>query len=118
MVAGCLSDSTFNEERCRTAASDPLLLATDLADFLVERGVPFRSAHHYIGELVAFSEKKKISIPELEQVDAIKICPELGDDWREVFDLNRAFLMRERPGMPGPSEIKGRINHWEKLLSP
>ena len=117
VVAGCLSDSTFDEEKCRAAASDPLLLATDLADYLVERGVPFRSAHHYIGELVALSEKQKIPLPELDQVEVIKICPELGEDWREVFDLKRAFSMRERPGMPGPSEIKGRIQHWEKLLS-
>ena len=117
VVSGCLSASTFNEERCREAASDPLLLATDLADYLVERGVPFRSAHHYIGELVALSERKNIALPALEQNEAIKVCPELGDNWREVFNLERAFAKRERPGMPGPSEIKNRIKHWQKLLS-
>ena len=117
VVSGCLSSSTFNEERCREAASDPLLLATDLADYLVERGVPFRSAHHYIGELVALSERKNIALPALEQDEAIQVCPELGDNWREVFNLERAFAKRERPGMPGPSEIKNRIKHWEKLLS-
>jgi argininosuccinate lyase len=92
------------------------LLATDLADYLVERGVPFRSAHHYIGELVAISEKKKVLLPDLEQSEALNICSELGDDWRDVFDLSRAFKMRERPGMPGPNQLKGRIEHWEKLL--
>jgi len=116
VVAGSLSGSTFHEENCRTAASDPLLLATDLADYLVERGVPFRSAHHYIGELVAIAEKKKVSLPDLEQGDALEICSELGEDWREVFNLSRAFEMRERPGMPGPKQIEGRVEHWEKLL--
>jgi argininosuccinate lyase len=117
VVAASLAEAEFDQGKCRLAASDPLLLATDLADFLVERGVPFRSAHHYIGELVALSEKNEVPLPELEQSDAIKICKELGEDWREVFDLNRAFSKRESPGMPGPSEISGRIQHWEKLLS-
>ena len=116
VVAGSLSGSTFHEENCRTAASDPLLLATDLADYLVERGVPFRSAHHYIGELVAIAEKKKVSLPDLEQGDALEICSELGEDWREVFNLSRAFEMRERPGMPGPKQIESRVKHWERLL--
>ncbi len=116
VLAGSLEDSSFNEERCRKAASDPLLLATDLADYLVEKGVPFRTAHHLIGELVALAEVQRISLPELEQDEAIKICPELGIEWREVFDLNRAFAKREKPGMPGPNQIESRIQHWEKLL--
>ena len=71
VVAGSLSVSSFNEEKCRDAASDPLLLATDLADYLVEKGVAFRSAHHFIGELVALSEKQNIPLPELDQSEAI-----------------------------------------------
>ena len=116
VVAGSLSGSSFNEEKCREAASDPLLLATDLADYLVEKGVAFRSAHHFIGELVALSEKQNIPLPELDQSEAIEICPALGENWRDVFDLDRAFRMRERPGMPGPSQIKNRITHWENVL--
>ena len=116
VLAGSLEDSSFNEERCRKAASDPLLLATDLADYLVEKGVPFRTAHHLIGKLVALAEVQRISLPELEQDEAIKICPELGIEWREVFDLNRAFAKREKPGMPGPNQTVSRIQHWEKLL--
>ena len=80
VIAGSLKESSFNEERCRDAASDPLLLATDLADYLVERGVPFRSAHHFIGELVALSEEKNLPLSKLDQVDALNVCSELGDD--------------------------------------
>jgi argininosuccinate lyase len=116
VVAGAFSESSFNESKCIKAASDPLLLATDLADYLVQRGVPFRSAHHYIGELVALSEQKKLPLPELDQKDVLEICSLLGDDWREVFDLKRAFAMRERPGMPGPKQIAARIEHWETVL--
>ena len=51
-----------------------------------------------------------------DRSEAIEICPALGENWRDVFDLDRAFRMRERPGMPGPSQIKNRITHWENVL--
>ena len=116
VVAGCLESTVFNEENCRQAASDPLLLATDLADYLVESGVPFRKAHHFVGELVALAEKKKVSLPELDDRDAGEVCEFLNADWREVFDLNRAFSKREKPGMPGPKQVASRIRFWEGIL--
>ena len=116
VVAGALKDSSFNEEACRDAASDPLLLATVLADYLVERGVPFRKAHHVVGELVSLSESKKATLPDLTDQEVQAVCPQLEPDWREVFDLERAFAKREKPGMPGPGQIEGRIRYWESLL--
>ena len=108
---------TFDLERCREAASDPLLLATDLADYLVERGVPFREAHHSVGAMVAAAEKAKLPLPELGDDEAKAACPNLGDDWREVFDLKRAFSRREKPGMPAPAEVRKQIERWEQMLS-
>lgn len=116
VASGCLSTASFNEVNCRSAASDPLLLATDLADYLVEQGIPFRKAHHVVGELVALSENRKVSLPDLSDADALEICPELKEDWREVFNLDRAFSKREKPGMPGPGEIASRIQFWEGIL--
>ena len=116
VASGCLSTASFNEGNCRSAASDPLLLATDLADYLVEQGIPFRKAHHVVGELVALSENRKVSLPDLSHADALEICPELKEDWREVFNLDRAFSKREKPGMPGPGEIASRIQFWEGIL--
>ena len=116
VASGCLSTASFNEGNCRSAASDPLLLATDLADYLVEQGIPFRKAHHVVGELVALSENRKVSLPDLSDADALEICPELKEDWREVFNLDRAFSKREKPGMPGPGEIASRIQFWEGIL--
>jgi len=117
VTAGALEGAEIIEDNCLAAASDPLLLATDLADYLVERGIPFRQAHHVVGALVARAEELKIPLPELSNEDAHSICPELGKDWRVVFDLNRAFAMREKPGMPGPNQISQRIKFWEEILS-
>ena len=116
VTAGALDGAVINEDKCRAAASDPLLLATDLADYLVEQGVPFRQAHHVVGALVSLAEEKKVQLPELSDADALSVSSELGDGWREVFDLERAFAKREKPGMPGPQQVAGRIAFWEKIL--
>ena len=116
VTAGALDGAVINEDKCRAAASDPLLLATDLADYLVEQGVPFRQAHHVVGALVSLAEEKKVQLPELSDADALSVSSELGDGWREVFDLDRAFAKREKPGMPGPQQVAGRIAFWEKIL--
>lgn len=116
VTAGALDGAVINEDKCRSAASDPLLLATDLADYLVEQGVPFRQAHHVVGALVSLAEEKKVQLPELSDADALSVSSELGDEWRKVFDLDRAFAKREKPGMPGPQQVAGRITFWEKIL--
>jgi len=116
VTAGALDGAQINEGKCLEAASDPLLLATDLADYLVELGIPFRQAHHVVGALVARAEEAQVSLPELSDEDAQSICPQIGKDWREVFDLTRAFAKREKPGMPGPNQISERIKFWEGIL--
>ena len=117
VTAGALDGAEINEENCSSAASDPLLLATDLADYLVEQGVPFRQAHHVVGSLVARSEELEIPLPQLSDEDAQSICPQIGNNWRDVFDLSRAFSKREKPGMPGPQQVQGRITFWEGILN-
>ena len=117
VIAGAFKESSFNEDVCRAAASDPLLLATDLADYLVELGVPFRQAHHVVGELVSLAESKNTVLTDLSDEEAKSVCPHIGPDWREVFDLDRAFRNREKPGMPGPKQIQSRITYWESLLA-
>jgi len=116
VTAGALKAAEIDEERCLEAASDPLLLATDLADYLVERKIPFRQAHHRVGSLVARSEELGVLLPDLSDQDALEVCPELGEDWRDVFNLDRAFAKREKPGMPGPAQISERIVFWESIL--
>ena len=117
VTAGALEGAEVDEARCLSAASDPLLLATDLADYLVEHGVAFRQSHHLVGSLVARAEELGVTLPELSDEDVQKIFPEIGNDWRDVFDLSRAFAKREKPGMPGPSQVSARIQFWEGILN-
>jgi argininosuccinate lyase len=116
VLAGTLHGASMNEDACAKAVSDPLLLATDLADYLVLRGLPFRQAHHAVGAMVAASEETNTPLNELPDNVAKEICPDLGDDWRDVFDLKRAFAAREKPGMPGPQQIQEQIEDWKEKI--
>jgi len=116
VLAGTLAGAVMNSDACAKAVADPLLLATDLADYLVRKDVPFRDAHHVVGELVALAEKKQVPLNELEDTDVSKVHEALSADWREVFSLDKAFASRERTGMPGPLQISAQINRWREML--
>jgi argininosuccinate lyase len=118
VLAGALGhkDTHMMRERCAAAVSDPLLLATDLADYLVTKSVPFRKAHHIVGEMVALAEATKTPLDKLADKDVKKLSPAFGKDWRKVFDLKRAMNAREKPGMPGPRQVAKRIAYWRSAL--
>ncbi len=111
-----LAGMRVNAGACAAAVKDPLLLATDLADYLVERGVPFRDAHHRIGALVALAEKKRVPLNQLPYEDVKAVDAHFETDWVQVFDVARAMSRRERPGMPGPGEVRKQIARWQQVL--
>jgi argininosuccinate lyase len=102
-----------NKDRCLSAASDPMLLATDLADHLVLRGVPFRHAHELVGKAVARSIETGIP---LHQLDFPALSSEYGPDAAAVFSLDRALAARTNPGAPSPAGVARELARWEKEL--
>ena len=117
VLAGTVEPAVFNADRCSAAASDPALLATDLADYLVERGVAFRDAHHVVGAVVKLAETSGVPLDQLDTGSVQKIHPALGDDWAGVFSLNRAMARRTGTGMPGPKQVKKQLARWRKRLA-
>lgn len=116
VLAKCAKSIKFDERKCAAAVADPLLLATDLADYFVMCGVPFRNAHHMVGEIVALSEKTGTPINELSDEQVFEICPKADKQWRSVFDLKRAFEMRRGIGMPNPKLIAEQIENFRELV--
>jgi argininosuccinate lyase len=112
VLAELIPGMVFQKDRCAEAVSDPLLLATDLADHLVEQGTPFREAHHQVGALVALSEKLGTPINELPEERARELSPRLGEKWREIFDLKRAMAKRAGTGMPSSHRVREQIALW------
>ncbi|MGA1205380.1 MAG: argininosuccinate lyase [Opitutales bacterium] len=116
VLEGTLSGMEANPAACKAAVSDPLLLATDLVDYLVLRGVPFRDAHHVVGALVAISEKSKTPMNEIPLAEAQAVCDKIEPDWVECFSVEKALRGRERPGMPGPGRIGTELDRWRSVL--
>lgn len=103
----------LREQNCRNAAADPMLLATDLADYLVKKGVPFRHAHELVGKAVA--EAVATGTP-LDQLDLAAIDPAYGPDAKDVFCLERALAARTNPGAPSVNNVLAEIQRWRGIL--
>jgi|UniRef100_UPI004049C9F6 argininosuccinate lyase len=116
VLAGTIGGLTVKVDACAAAVADPALLATDLADYLVERGVPFRKAHHAVGAIVQLAEKNSVQIDQLPTEEVVKINPAFGPDWIEVFDLKRAMAKRRGTGMPGPKQLRRQFTRWTQRL--
>jgi argininosuccinate lyase len=96
----------IREDRCRAAAADPMLLATDLADWLVRQGVPFRHAHELVGKAVA--ESVRTGTP-LDQLDLPSIDPAFTAEASAVFSLEKALAARTNPGAPSIDNVRAEI---------
>jgi argininosuccinate lyase len=109
VMADMLGHTKVNRARCEAAAGDPMLLATDLVDFLVKKGMPFREAHHAVGALVAEAEGTQAPLPMLA---ARKYGPAAG----KVFNVRRALEARKAVGAPSPRNVKAQVARWKLLL--
>lgn len=117
IFAEMLAHIEVDQEACARASSDPLLLATDLADWLVRQGVPFRDAHHLVGEAVALAEQRKIPITQLSLRDWKKISPEFNAHALEVFSVEKALHARTIVGSPNFKLVKHQLARWQKVLA-
>jgi len=117
LMAAMLNNTKVNKAACAAAASDPALLATDLADYLVRKGMAFRLAHHVVGAVVALAEKtdqplNKLTLAELQGVDKT-----FGHDALGVFNLKTAMAKRNLTGAPGTKEVAKQLARWREQLS-
>jgi argininosuccinate lyase len=116
VLEGTLRGLTFHRDRCAAAVADPALLATDLAEYLVLRGVPFRAAHHAVGAVVALAERQGRPLNELATEDVRALHEGFGADWASVFSVKRSLAARQGTGMPGPAQVGRQLARWSKLL--
>ncbi len=117
LMAAMLRNTKVNHAACVTAVSDPALLATDLADYLVRKGMPFRQAHHVVGAVVALAEKTGTRLNQLTLAELQTIDKTFGRDARGVFNLKTAMAKRNLTGAPGTKEVAKQLARWRKQLS-
>jgi argininosuccinate lyase len=117
LMAAMLRNTRVNKVACALAAGDAALLATDLADYLVKKGMPFRKAHHVVGAVVALAEKSGKSLSELTLAELQGVDKTFGRDALGVFNLKTALAKRNLTGAPGTKEVAKQLARWRKQLS-
>lgn len=99
------------------AVLDEGMLATDLADYLVRKGVPFRQSHHLVGQAVRQAEELNVSLPELEPGRYQAIHPAFEADLYAVLDFRRSVEARDTMGGTATTAVKAQIEKAKTLLA-
>ncbi len=115
VAAGAIETLAVNADKMR-AALDPAMLSTDVAEYLVRRGMPFREAHHIAGRAVRLADERKLSLRQLTMDDWRGLSDQFGDDIGAVFDYNRSVASRDAAGGTSPRAIREQIRKARRLL--
>jgi argininosuccinate lyase len=116
VFTGMMRGVKANRPACAAAMADPMLLATDLADYLVNRGVPFRHAHEYVGKAVALCSQRGCDLPQLTLADYQGISKAYEADLFDCFRLETAMAARKAIGAPSPQNVAAQIARWTAAL--
>ncbi len=108
VAAGAIATARFHHERMRAALDDGML-ATDVADYLVVRGVPFREAHHVVGALVRAAEARGVTLSALPFETYRAIHPAFDEDTLDMFDFARSAATRSVTGGTAPAAVRAQI---------
>jgi argininosuccinate lyase len=117
VFAPMLSEVKIDRARMEAAASDPNLLATDLAEYLVKKGIPFRKAHQIVGLLVAQALGKDRRLNEVPLAELKKLSAVFEADVAKIFDVRRSVSARRAIGAPSPKNIAAQIARWRQKLA-
>jgi argininosuccinate lyase len=117
VATGALALTKFREPRLRSAASNPALLATDAADYLVRRGVPFRQAHDLMGQVLREAEKQDKPWTQLTSGDLRQISPSFGDDFLPSLTVESAIASKSVPGGTSEESVRTALTELEQNLA-
>ena len=114
-LCGAISSVTVQKERMGKAV-DAGMLATDLADYLVRKNIPFREAHTIVGKAVHLAEERKVSLNDLPLADWEALGP-FGADIQEVFNATTSINQRNCTGGTGMIALKEQMRQAEFILT-
>lgn len=115
IVTAIIATLQLNPDKMRAALGDELL-ATDLADYLVSKRMPFRQAHHVVGAAVRLGAEQQVTLSQIP-IDTLRGLSELfDDDVREVFDFQQSVNLRRSPGGTAPDAVRQQIVAAKGLL--
>ena len=117
LFSGMLSTMKFNRDKMEASAQNGFTNATDAADYLVNRGVPFRDAHGIVGQIVLYCIDKKIAIDDMSLEELKKISPVFEEDIFDAVSMKTCVEKRLTIGAPGQEAMKKVIAQEQEYLS-
>ena len=116
VFAGMLATAMFDIERTAQAAAQGFTLATDVADYLARKGIPFREAHRIVGEVVQYAIKQSKDLPQMSLAEYRRFSPLFEDDVRNISAAS-SVAARDIPGGTGPDQVRKQLENARKLLA-
>jgi argininosuccinate lyase len=116
VAIGAIATTKFNADRLRAAASEPSLLATDAADYLARRGMPFRQAHDVIGKVLREAERQNKPWTQLSLEDLRNISPVFDNDFHSGLSVDAAIAAKSVPGGTAPDSVRAEIADLQKRI--
>lgn len=111
-----LATMRVNKENMRAAAAKGFINATDCADYLVKKGLPFRDAYKITGTLVAMCIERGTTLEELPLEEYKKLCDTFGEDVYEAIGLENCVMNRKVPGGPAPEAARDQIGFIRQAI--
>ncbi len=105
-----------NKDKMKQDCFQGQITATDLADYLVEKNMPFRQAHEVVGKIVALAESKNLQIFELDFSELRKFSKLILEDVKDYLDPQKTVLSRKQTGGTAPSQVKKEIKKAKLTL--
>lgn len=118
IYADMMRGISVNKDNMRQAASEGFATATDLADYLAKKGMPFRDAHEVVALAVRFSVDKKVDLSDLSLATLQQFAPEISDDVYTVLTLEGSLNSRNHIGGTAPAQVQAAIARARKELNP
>ena len=115
VMSGMMSTVEFNTERMRQASEDSLVLATDLADYLVTKGVPFREAHGVMIQVSRYASEQEKQFKELSLEEYHRFSAVFQEDVYQVT-AERSIQARDVPGGTAPNQVRAALEKARALL--
>jgi argininosuccinate lyase len=117
IAAATLGATRFRADKLRDASSDPALVATEIADYLVNHGVPFREAHEIVGKVLRATEQEQKTVWEMPLARLKTFSPVFADDLGAMVTLDSALSRRSVPGGTAPSAVRAALDEFKARLN-
>jgi argininosuccinate lyase len=111
-----LQNCSVTPDRFTEELDGGFILSTDLADWLVLKGVPFRKSHHIVGEVVRYCEEKGKKLNQLTLAELQAIEPSFDESIFPVFNIAASLERKVTIGSPNPTLVKKEIERWKEVL--